>query len=538
VWHSRLAAVAALLAVVVSCYPVGRPRAKHPPRGELEFEERHTLRADHWEPADAFRKPTPLEQTVLTRLLAALGDEAASDESACVARETAAFFGRYRALPDEILMQWLSGFCGASQRPGATEWVELDGPVEESNPLGSWETRWLDVLKRAGPNLRIGVGAHSRASKLVIVLSATIPNTVVHRLGPDENGVVRLEGRLLRDADTLRAVINRGATGAAPCSRDTSVELPEFYVTCQMATDDAQAFIEVVAGQGHMLEGPVAQVLARRPDVHGYRRPNVRLPRRDDPATALVDGINTLRAQAGLAALRPELAEMRLMSSLYPAAVRADVERDAETLNHFYDELQAGRAVAGLIRWSATCHELAAAGNASDWLAKVLSLPSFRELLLAPRAESIALMTRDEPGVGFGAAFATYSLFRDSDDTERAKLVYETVERLRADDGLATKKLEAPDELVRAANDVRDRALPPDEALKNALAALNARSKRTFTGVWLRVPWNAAPENVPDHLLELSELECAVVVTHRKSPDHAWGEQIVFIVYALTGVPV
>lgn len=286
-----------------------------------------------------------------------------------------------------------------------------------------------------------------------------------------------------------------------------------------------------------MLEGPVAQVLARRPQVRSYRRPSLRLPRRDDPAMALLDGINTLRAQAGLAALRPEPAEMRLMSSLFPAAFRADVEQDGESLNRFYDELHAGRAVAGVIRWSEIYEEIAYAGNASDWLARVLSLPSFRVMLFAPRAESIALMTHEEPGVGFGAAFATYSLFRDSDDTERAKLVYGTVAQLRTEDRLATTELEAPEELVLAARRVRDAELPPDEALRSALAALNARSSRTFTGLWFRVPWNADPKNLPGALLAANELECAVVATHRKPPDHAWGEQVVFVVFALSGKP-
>jgi hypothetical protein len=528
-------AVAALLALLASCDPARTPPARQPAR-EMVYEERVAHRADQWEPADAFREPTSFERTVTERLTAGLG-RASSDESACVARETAAFFGRYRALPDEILMQWITGFCGAAATPLNTLWLELDAPVAVLNPLGDSEAQWLAYLRPGPTNMRFGIGAHARGGKLVIVLSVALPQVEVHRLGPDANGIVHLEGRTLRDADVLHAVITHGTTGAASCSRDASVELPEFYVTCQMAPGDDQAYVDVLVGSGRMLEGPVAQVLARRPQVRSYRRPRVRLPRRNDPAAALIDGINTLRVQAGLAALRSEPAEMRLMSSLFPAAFRADREQDGQSLNHFYDELHAGRAVAGVIRWSEIYEEIAYAGDASDWLARVLLLPSFRGMLLAPRAESIALMTHHEPGVGFGAAFATYSLFRDSDDTERAKLVYETVERLRTEDGLATALLEPPEELVLAARRVTKGELPPDDALRNALAGINAHSKRTFTGVWFRVPWNADPENVPDPLLEPEKLECAIVATHRKPPDHAWGEQVVFVVYPLSGKP-
>jgi hypothetical protein len=276
-----------------------------------------------------------------------------------------------------------------------------------------------------------------------------------------------------------------------------TVELPAFDLTCQMAPDDSQAYISVVASKGRMLEGPVAHVLA----------------------------------------LRPEPAEARLMSSLYPTAFRAELEYDFESLYRFEDEVHAGRAVVGAIRWSSVMHEIAYAGNASDWLAKMLTLPASRQMLFHPRAESVALMTHVEPTVGFGAAIATYSLFRDSDDTERATLVYEAVQRLRTDDGLATSLLETPPELAAAARHVRDDHLAPDEALRAALSALNAQSTRTFTGVWFRVPWNADPENLPPPLLEAPSLECAIVATHRKPPDHAWGEQIVFVIYTLTGKP-
>ncbi|HWP05203.1 MAG TPA: hypothetical protein VNN72_05650 [Polyangiaceae bacterium] len=536
--HSLSAAVAAFLVLLVGCYPVRQRAARHPTRAATEVEEALALRVEHWEPADAFRKPTPIERTVEARLTAGLGTAAASDEVDCIARETAAFFGRYRALPDEILQLWLAGYCGAPASPFFTLWMERDIPAAgDPNPLGPVEAQWLDALKRAAPSLRFGVGAGLRASRLVVVVSMTFPSVEVHRRGPDENGLVRLEGHLLEDADVLRAVINQGATGTAACTNDDTVELPEFDITCQMAAGDHHAFIDLIAGTGQMLEGPVGQVLARRRDAHVYQRPIVRLPRRSDPVTALVDGINVLRAHAGLGELRREFAEMRLMSSLYPAAFRADTENDQDSLNRFYDELHAGRAVSGILRWSSTYHQIAYAGNASDWLAKMLFLPGSRETLFMPRAESIALLTHVEPGVGFGAAIATYSFFRDSDDTERAKLVYDTLRRLRTEDGVTTTLLDPPEELVLEAQRVKKGELPPDEALRSALAAINAHSKRTFTGVWFRVPWNADPENLPEPLFEPETLECAIVSTHRKPPDHAWGEQVVFVVYPISGKP-
>jgi hypothetical protein len=505
----------------------------------VEFEEELAVRVDHWEPADAFRTPLPLEQRITSHLDAALGLPRSNDELACVAREVATFFGRYRAHPDEILGQWLAGWCGCT-RPPILAWMELEAPPGETlEPLLSEvERQWTDGLRQQGADMRFGVGQGARGSKIVVVIAADVPSLEVHRLGPDAEGVVRLEGRLLDEADVIRAVINRGPTGVAACERDTGVELPAFDLSCRMASEEDQAWIQIVAGTGRMLEGPVGAILARKAAARAYRRPLVRLPARKDPKSALLDGINVLRTQAGLQALVPEPAEARLMQSLYPAAFAADLERDAETTSNFYEELFAGRAVSGPIRFAATFHEIARAGDASDWLAKALLLPTGRQVLLMSRLETIAFVTYRDPAVGFGAAFGAYSLFRESDDTERVELVYSAIERLRNEHGLgATARLEQPPELVLEAGRVRNGELPPEEALRGALATLNARSKRMFTGVWFRVPWNADPDNVPDALLTPPRLECAVVATHRKPPDHAWSEQVVFVVYAISGVP-
>ncbi|HEX5099822.1 MAG TPA: hypothetical protein VFV94_10000, partial [Polyangiaceae bacterium] len=226
--HSLTAAVAMLLALLAGCDFIRGARPREPVPPGIDTEETLALRADHWEPVDAFREPTALERTVANRLNTGLGREAASDESACVARETAAFFGRYRALPDEILGQWLAGYCGASELPLTTQWTEFDAPAPGANPIGDLEALWLELLKTHGSNLRFGIGSHTRGARLVVVLSVTLPQVEVHRLGPDESGVVRVEGRTLRDVDVLRGIITRGSTGVAQCSRDVSVALPEF----------------------------------------------------------------------------------------------------------------------------------------------------------------------------------------------------------------------------------------------------------------------------------------------------------------------
>jgi hypothetical protein len=307
------------------------------------------------------------------------------------------------------------------------------------------------------------------------VLSASKPVVDVFRTGPDAEGVVRLQGRVRFASERVGATIGQGTTASKGCTCDEDAEPPEFDCWCQMATDDAEAWVELLTSQGGFY-GPFATVRARRAGApRSYTRPTVRLPKRDDDATALVDGINVLRKKAG---------------------------------------------------------HIARAGNAADWLAFELMLPTSRRFLLDARAESIALVTHHDPAVGFGAAFGVYSFFRESDDAAAATYAYAGMERQRLALGLATKRVEPPAELARAAKRVSSGELAPDQALSEAVASINANAQRLFRGSWFKL---SSSVELPEPLLAMKDLECALVVAHRKGARGLSGEQVVLAVYPIVG---
>ena len=508
-----------MLVALVACNPVQNPHARHAAPPTLDAEELIATRVERWDLLDAFRAPSELEQGIAVRLAGASGWPLASEAEACVAREVATFFGRYRAIPDEILTRWISASCGEPDVPALVDWLEFD--ERDPHPVTAAIGRWAPFLASGGEGTHFGVGSHTRGGRRVLVVTASKPVVDVFRSGPDADGVVRVQGRVRFETDRVGAAIGHGLTGGSGCSCEEDDELPEFDCSCQMAQGDEEAWIELLSSEGAS-SGPFATVLARRPGAPGtYHRPNVRLPRRDDDATALVDGINVLRRKAGLDPLRREAEQTRLAQSLYSAMFKTDGKVDGPTQARFLEELHVGRAVAAPIRGSGVQQHIARAGNAADWLAFELMLPTSRGFLLDSRAESIALVTHHEPALGFGGAFAAYSFFRESDDAAAAQNAYAGMERIRFARGLATKRVSSGE-------------LTPAEALSSALAAINAQSKRLFSGSWFKLRSTIALQDLPEALRAARDLECGVVGAHRKGPT-SLGEYVVLVVYPIVG---
>jgi hypothetical protein len=163
----------------------------------------------------------------------------------------------------------------------------------------------------------------------------------------------------------------------------------------------------------------------------------------------------------------------------------------------------------------------------------MLMLPNGRVELMGERSDSAVVLVRDEPAVGFSASLATFSFYRDTDDETQAKQSFAHLQRLRAERGLVTERLDPPAELVTATAAVASGKVGPEEALRNAVATLNAPGPRLFTGAWYALSWNANQDLLPESLLAAGAREFAIAVTHRKRAQGRWGEHVVLVAYPL-----
>ena len=326
--------------------------------------------------------------------------------------------------------------------------------------------------------------------------------------------------------------MNQGATASAWCQPDPGVRVPKYAFTCRLAPGDDEAWIEVLAAQnkGDLIR-PTVDILAGRPAAtHAdYRKPYVVLPPRQTADQELLDGINALRARAGVAPLHFAAAQSRLVSQIQKATVQIQAEIDDHAEEQIRIELLKGRAVEGPIRTANITLGIAYAGDAGDWLAARMTQPSSRQTLMDPDADLLALAAYGAPNIGFGVSAVTYTLFDGEDEERIARYVSTRIATARGE--LKSKKIATATELTAAAEEVatgKDRA---PVALRAALLKLNRRSKEYFEGVALDMPWDWEDLKVPAELLEQTELEYGVLATHGKNPEDDWHHGVVFIWY-------
>jgi hypothetical protein len=511
------------------------PRANAPAPSAAHAGSIGVLRVDRWTPHDALRAPTSLERQVFEGIVA--GDPASPvhDGVKCVAREIAAFLALYRALPDETLEAWLGGYCGVGASRLYVAWTELDETQLLSD--GRLSARKLGRVERrlfgdhGGPP-RVGVGAHRCGHSVdIVAVIADEPAVELRSRGPEASGMLRIEGRLREHEHYLQVIVNQGAQGVAVCRPDPSVARPAIAYVCPLAPDDTEAWLEVLGGpNGNDLVRLATLLLVRPNAVAEYWRPVMTLQPGPSAAAELLAGLNALRGAAGVAPVALDPAESALIEGMYPQLFAAEKNHDGAAQGRLLEELTAGRAVAGVIRAGFAAHAIAFGGTAGDWLARAWTSPGERRLLLDPAIDVVAIGTRSEPSVGFGAALAAYSLYHDADHARWQSVVFDRIVRLRAERGLTTVALHPPPELEAAAREVPAGKIAPADALAHALDLVR-RGRPHLVGVFFPIPFGR--ENswiMPPEFLQTDGLACGVVVSHGTPSGSAWGELTVFAV--------
>jgi hypothetical protein len=330
------------------------------------------------------------------------------------------------------------------------------------------------------PNFNaFGITARRIGTRALVHLQVVALDGSMHVGTPDEEGSVRVEGSFVRDFTRVRALINHGDFGSEPCEVDATVSLPHYAMTCRMAVGDDEAWIELQASHEvgswqHM----VGQLRARRrrsvPPAE-YQRVRLELPAHRDSAGALVAFVNQSRAKLGVrplafsreqsSAIQPVYDEMFQMNVGGNWTGDADLRAEVLQGKAFEEDIQQGRIVAGI----------AFDGDAADWLSYRLKFPDWREALMNGDADEIAVATRGDPAVGFGALAALYSFFTPAREQDFADDFAAGVARLR--DKLPTRWLKNPAVIEEAARQVAAGRETPDAAFTDALERLNRVAK-------------------------------------------------------------
>lgn len=467
----------------------------------------------------------------------------------CAAREVGSFLLEHDALPSQTLHQYFLSRCGAlavSVMPAFLS-GEVRADAEETEIRDRWRDSVLSlVAEHLGSGLRsVGLwfGRRDERGYVLFLSGARRVDVEPFVPVPDADGKVVIRGTLLEPAESIHAMVNRGAYGYADCEADPSVALPEFELVCTVDPDDATTVVQVSSlPPGRILGDEVLDLLVRREgEVAGEYRKHRYAPVREVRdvlgfRSAIVHAVNRVRAQAGLAPVVLAKAQSETSERLVPHffAARAG-QLPPQTLDLIVLGLVAGWDVEGTIRHGSLT--FAGVGPTLDigrWLSAALGVPSGRSVLLNPEVRKIALgpILSEEPPF-LGAVVTGYSFFDAADHGTEAEHLYTRLAGRRKALGLS-----APHPIRALAEDAEDCArqvesgvLAPQEALQEFMERGVRVLRRSVQGLLLESnDLEAMP--FPDALLKPGRLDLAIAVTHYQPEEEPWGRYVLLIAVA------
>ncbi len=459
-------------------------------------------------------------------------------ELGCAAREMARFLVQQGGMPDEHLQHHLLGQCGATTvEPSLQYWsVDLTGPASDQEllaglraPLGKALASSQDEPTDVGSAF---VRDSRRAVFVLISAKRVIEIEPIQPVGAD--GTVVITGRLLTRGTGLHGLVTQGEFGVGQCANDRTLKLPRFRVTCQLAQDDASAWIElrIRPPERLLLRGVLRYRARRNAELEPFSVPE------PDPSASAAPGqdfrqrlaaaINAVRAKAGLGPLQFAERQSRAHEKLAPYFFAGG--DDEEFLDDIALGLMAGWEVPGIIR-DGSFYGAALSGTLSveRWLGHLLQYPGARTLVFDPSARVLAVGPLiDEKHASIGALLSTYSFYEsDNHDQERQWLI-ERIARLRQARGTAPARATQDPELGEAARRVRKGA-EVETALNDALSAISNRDRKSVQAMVLET-LSLGDLVLPPELATRPRLEYAVEVTHTRRGGAAWGNLVIMIV--------
>jgi hypothetical protein len=488
---------------------------------------------------------------LLIEITSAAPGSAASAAMHCTARELGRFHLKQRAQPPQGLIRFIASRCGSAAIGVVPVMMETEVPDDVSDDqlhasLKSALRSSLGERLRAARNPEAGVWVGRQDGRAVVVMAIgerQVELTEVART-PDDNGWIRISGRVLIAVGQRRALMNMGQFGVRPCEFDPLVPLPRFTILCAPDRGDATAWIELsVTEPERVLGNAVLQVLTwpgGTPPTR-YQRfvysESAAMPESDEQvAAALLERVNAVRASAGQKPLELASEQSAMAGKLAPhffAASSADKRQsDSIALG-----LMAGWQINGMIRQGWFIAQLL--GNTDDLgdlVAATLESPFGRQVLLTPETRYLSLgPVVDRERKLLGSLFTSYAVVESFSRGLAAQQVLVQLTEARARQGLEAPLplMEVTHIVNQAAGDVLSGAARPAEAMNRALEQAAAQQRDAVRG-WMLSASSFDELVFPVELITTPTIGVALAVTMAKPENHPWGQYYVFVV---TGKP-
>jgi hypothetical protein len=468
----------------------------------------------------------------------------------CVARELGRFYLATRRQPSEGLRRYMTARCNATEARVVIGYV--DGPVGRHQTDVQVYGHWRDAVRKsletrlAGGPRTAGIW-YGRAGDHAVVMQAFGHREIhVEPLSPvpAPDGRIEIRGELLTPAASIRALVNRGRFGVAPCERARESSPTRFAFVCSVDPRDPSALISLsLTPPERLLANSVLHVLARPEGriedvyrVSSYGEPHPVL----DPETAaldFVDLLNSVRHLAGLSPVTLDREQSETAAELAPAFFASLFGRSPEyNAEMVILGMLAGWSVDGIVQSGHfTASWVLRSTDLQRLLAASLEEPSGRETLLAAEVDRIAVGSLLESTAGresLAAIFGSYAVFSEEDHTASVEAVMEKLGIERAERGLGPPS--PIEEVAPLCSEAASRVATgetPRDVMRDLLGGTVEILRRPATG-WIAEVRDLDELSFPDEYLTRPSLGLALAISHREEPGEPWGRWVVMVVVA------
>ena len=510
---------------------------------KVESPEAVTVLGSDWEPQGDW------EKAFATEVSAARHNLRMTRAMSCASREIGRYYLERKLPPPEVLKKFMLAACGAVVPDAGVQWLEGDVPEQATD--AEVQSRWQNQIKsrlvaQMPANTTEGGfwygRAHGRAVAVATFASPAARLTTL-ALVPDAKGYVTLEGELRQPADYVVGYANQGIFGVQRCAMDPSVARPRFRARCHIADGDDTAWVQLLAAAPRrVLAVPFIQILVRRaadqpPTFQLAPYANSRMVSNPTEfASALFEGLNAVRAQAGLRRVQIAASEStsatRLAGHFFSAVLKSGIGAESD---HIALGLLAGWQTGGTIRDALLVANLAPrTHDAGQWLSGALAMPIGRATLLAEDIEEVAVgpvMFSDPDGLA--ALVSGYRYYHDDDHSADVSRLYERLLTARERLGLQLpQRLAHMDRVLRAElSRVQAGESEPMDALQASLNEGVGRFGAGMKGFVIETTSLEAFE-IPEDIVKRRNLYLEIGVGHHRPPGAAWGQMVIVVVYA------
>jgi hypothetical protein len=500
---------------------------------------------------------SPFDRELEIAALTNMPPLARTQAMACAARELGRFYLQHGGSPVEGLQWYILSVCGSVASRIRTAF--LYGTVPESVPMERLAEQWRPQVRplissalKGGRYDRVGLWfgrGNGQAVVIVVVGESRAEFSTLSRV-PDAKGRVKIEGRLKKDAQMVRALVNHGRFGVEECDLDSSVELPRFAISCPVDRSDPETCISISAfPPGRVLGDRIlyhvvwpAGVRTRR-YVRPPRPTSMKVTSAEQMPEVILRAVNDVRREAKMPEVRFERDQSKTAGRLAPIYLLAITGQEPpETADKVALGMMAGWDVSGVVRQGRVSGAFTSqTQDVGDLLGAALEEPGGRYTLLDPKARAIAIgpvLHKEGDETLLGALVGTYSFFDANEDHAAAtKAAYEKLVESAKRHGV--KGVTYSGDLARVAEEsaaaVQKGDWSPEHALRNALgAAAGLNPGLQVTGMCLEVSELDQLE-FQEEFFESGSMQVGMAVTHYKPSDWPWGRYVVLVLATFEG---